>query len=305
MTISGFTFVKNTDKFYYPFVESILSILPIVDEFVVVVGDSDPDDTTLAQIEAIDSDKIKIFHSVWEPEKYAGNGIYAQQTDVAMQYCTGDWLFYLQSDELVHEKYLDTIVKACEAYHNDDEVEGLLFKYRHFWGDYDHYHQGHGWYKREIRMVKRLPNLHSWRDAQSFRFLDKFDGKDYFTKEGTRKLKVALIDAYIYHYGWVRPPAVMKMKTEHGKVIDGEFDYGPLCLLAEFKEEHPALMKPWLEKLNWQDKLYHDKPEGYKPFHRHERFRIRLHSWLEGVINGHDDEISGFHNYIQIKKFKG
>lgn len=306
MKISGFTFVRNTDKFYYPFVESILSILPIVDEFVVVVGEGDADDTTLAQIEAINSDKIKIYHSVWDTEKYSkpGNGIYAQQTDLAMQYCTGDWLFYLQGDEVVHERYLDTIVSACKEYENNDKIEGLLFKYRHFWGDYDHYHHSHGWYKREIRMVKRLPNLHSWRDAQSFRILNEFDGVDYFTSKGTRKLNVALIDAYIYHYGWVRPPSIMKMHNSKNKVANGEFDFGPLSALTKFTEGHPKLMDPWIAKLDWQDKLYETKPAGYKPLHKHERFRVKLQSWLEGLLCNHEAEIGGFNNYVIVEKFK-
>ncbi|MGH7953853.1 MAG: glycosyltransferase, partial [Limisphaerales bacterium] len=38
MKVSGFTFLRNGQKFGYPFVESIRSILPIVDEFVVALG---------------------------------------------------------------------------------------------------------------------------------------------------------------------------------------------------------------------------------------------------------------------------
>ena len=66
MSISGFTFVKNAQKLYYPVKESILSILPIVDEFVIALGKSDPGDNTLALLRSIDSDKIKIIETEWD-----------------------------------------------------------------------------------------------------------------------------------------------------------------------------------------------------------------------------------------------
>jgi hypothetical protein len=38
MKISGFSFVRNGIKLYYPVIESIQSILPICDEFIIAVG---------------------------------------------------------------------------------------------------------------------------------------------------------------------------------------------------------------------------------------------------------------------------
>ena len=64
MKVSGFTFVKNAVKYGYPVVESITSILPIVDEMVVCLGDSE--DETNKLIGSISSGKIKIIHSVWD-----------------------------------------------------------------------------------------------------------------------------------------------------------------------------------------------------------------------------------------------
>ena len=58
MQISGFTFVRNAIQYDYPVVESISSILPVVDEFIVSVGNSD--DQTLSLIQSISSPKIKI-----------------------------------------------------------------------------------------------------------------------------------------------------------------------------------------------------------------------------------------------------
>jgi len=144
---------KNALKLYYPMRQSIESILPLVDEFVVALGDSDEDDVTRKEIEAIGSEKIRIVDTVWDIEKYPRGMEHAHQTDIAMNLCSGDWLFYLQSDEVVHERDLEPIRQRCEELLDDHEIEGLVFRYRHFWGDYKHVQDGHCWYRKEIRIV--------------------------------------------------------------------------------------------------------------------------------------------------------
>ena len=153
MKISGFTFIKNAEKLYIPAKESILSILPICDEFIIAIGNSDPDDHTLEIIQSINSSKIKLIQTVWNTNAYPKNTIFAQQTEIAKEHCSGDWLFYLQCDEAIHENDLPVIEKACLKHQKNKEVEGFLFKYLHFWGDYQHYHNSHTWYKKEIRII--------------------------------------------------------------------------------------------------------------------------------------------------------
>jgi len=63
MKVAGFTFIRNAIKNDYPVVEAITSILPICDEFVVALGNSDDDTEKL--ITGINSPKIKIIHTVW------------------------------------------------------------------------------------------------------------------------------------------------------------------------------------------------------------------------------------------------
>ena len=130
MKISGFTFIKNAEKLYIPARESILSILTICDEFIIAVGDNDIDDNTLKIIQSINSDKIKIIHTTWDINQFPKNTIFAEQTDIAKEHCTGDWLFYLQCDEAVHENDLQIIKKACVDHIDDNDVEGFLFKDR-------------------------------------------------------------------------------------------------------------------------------------------------------------------------------
>lgn len=308
--------VKNGVKLYYPVAEMIKSILPIVDEFVIAIGKSDDDDNTREIVEQIGDPKIKIIDTVWDLEKYPKGMENAHQTDIAKEHCSGDWLFYLQADEVIHEKYLPIIKKRCEELLDDKEIEGLLFKYRHFWGDYDHYHTSHKWYPREIRIVRNDPEIHSWESAQSFRRIPNFDGIHYRQQEGTYKLKVAEVDAYVYHYGWVRPPHLMvnkkkaldtvhkgsKKVEEMYRNTSEYFDYGPLDKLAVFKETHPAVMKEMIDKFDWQDKLqYTGKPDPTRVLHKHEMFKYRFLTWLEQNICG-GRQIGGFKNFILKKR---
>jgi hypothetical protein len=314
MTISGYTFVRNAIKLAYPLKESILSILDIVDEFVIAYCPGDEDDSTLAVIESINSEKIKVISAAWEPEKFKQNTLYSYLSDIAKNECTGDWLFYLQVDEIVHEKYLSLIGNACEHYLGNQNIEGLLFYYRHFWGDYDHCFTHHGWYPREIRIIKNIPEIHSWRDAQSFRFYNHFESstKYYQTKEGTRKLNVALIPAEIYHYGWVRPPQTMSdkhnrmSKTFRNNTLDiysEDFDFGPLNNVPVFQGTAPKVMAERIHSMDWQDRLTYSGNRNLNRIpHRHEVLKYRIRSWIEVNLLG-GREIGGFKNYTIIEKY--
>ena len=306
---------KNADKLYYPMKQAIMSILPIVDEFIVALGDNDIDDNTRKEIESIGDPKIKIIDTVWDINKYSRGTENAHQTDIAKENCTGDWLFYLQADEVIHEKFLDEIKLSCEKYLHDKNVEGLLFDYKHFWGDYNHYHVSHGWYRKEIRIVRNNPEIHSWESAQSFRRIPNFDGIDYRQQENTYKLKVKQLKAEVYHYGWVRPPKLMRNKTkalatihkgaekvaemEKNKKFD--FDYGPLNILKQFTEPHPKVMQDWITKFDWADELqYSGKPNTDRIKHKHEKIKYRLATFIEqNILN--NKSLGEFKNYILIK----
>jgi glycosyltransferase involved in cell wall biosynthesis len=315
MKISGFTMAKNTSKLYYPIKEAIESILPICDEFVVALGDCDPDDTTEELINSIGSDKIRIIHTVWDIEKYPRGMENAHQTDIAMKACTGDWLFYLQADEVIHEQYLDTIVQKCTQRLNDPEVEGFLFRYKHFFGDYRHYNDHHGWYPYEIRIVRNAPDIHSHISAQSFRRIPDFDGLNYRQKEGTYKLQVEKIDAEVYHYGWVRPPQLMQAKSKSLDTIHkGEkameeayqrkapvFDYGNMNWYKEFTGTHPAVMQDFIDRFDWADELHFEK--GYqvsRPLMKHEKTKYRILTWIEQHLFG-GRQLFGYSNWKIVK----
>jgi len=320
--ISGFTMGKNAVKLYYPMKQSVMSILDIVDEFLVVLGDSDEDDITRKEILSIGSEKIKIIDTVWDIEKYPRGMEHAHQTDIAKEHCSGEWLFYLQSDEVIHEKYLPVIKKRCEELRDDKNIEGLLFNYIHFWGDFEHYQDSHCWYRNEIRIVRNDPDIHSWESAQSFRRIPNFDGINYRRQEETYKLHVAKVDAWVYHYGWVRPPRVMQskikafsinhrgkesvQKQDELKMFDKIFDYGNLSVLSKFEGDHPAVMKEWIANFVWKDQLRFTGPrKSLNPvINKHDKLKYVIVSWIEkNLLFGM--RLGEFRNYILIRRKGG
>jgi glycosyltransferase involved in cell wall biosynthesis len=251
MKVSGFTFVRNAIRFDYPVVESITSILPLCDEFVVAVGNSD--DGTRELVSSIPSGKIRIIDTLWDESKREGGSVLAEETNKAFDAVSrdSDWAFYLQADEVVHEDFLDPVRRKMERWCGDERVEGLLFNYLHFYGSYDFVADSREWYRREVRIIRNNPQIRSWRDAQGFRL----DG---------RKLNVAPVPGWVYHYGWVKPPEFQqaKQKSFHRYWHDDEwiekkvpseekFDYSGIDSLDKFEKTHPAVMQERIRKKNW------------------------------------------------------
>ena len=303
MKISGFTMVRNAEKLYFPIRESILSILPMVDEYVIALGKGDPDDHTEEIIREINSPKIKVYPRVWSEESFRESRIRAEETNFALSKCTGDWCFYLQADEVIHEDDLPVIKDACKQFRDDERTDGFLFNYHHFWGDYDHHLPYHGWYKNEIRVIRNNRGIQSIKDAQSFR------------KKNGSKLTVRAIDARVFHYGWVRPPELMQNKK---KVHDGlhrgtsqaekeyadrgnHYDYGPLGRLPFFKETHPSVMKDKIKDHHWKDQLNYTRNWiPTRPLNKHEKLKYRTLTWIENNLLG-GKEIGGYSNWNIIK----
>lgn len=252
MKVSGFTIARNIIKYDYPIVEAISSILPLCDELVVAVGRSEDD--TLQLIRSINSPKIKIIETVWDESLREGGRVLADETNKAFAATAADsdWCFYIQGDEVIHEKYLPVIREAMEKYKSDKNVEGLLFNYTHFYGSYDYVGDSRVWYRKEIRVIKNDKNIRSYKDAQGFRKED-------------RKLKVKQVDAFVYHYGWVKNPQAQQAKQASfnklwhddewmkKNVPDvSEFDYSQIDSVSRFSGTHPQLMQNRIDKMNWK-----------------------------------------------------
>lgn len=251
MKISGFSFIRNAVKYDYPVREAIRSILPLCDDVYIALGKSE--DNTIELIENIDP-KIHIIKTVWNDELNKEGRVLAEETNKAFRAIPDDrdWCFYIQGDEVVHEKYLKSIFNAMEQWKDDQHVDGLLFNYLHFFGSYDYIATAPNWYRKEIRIIRKDTSIYSYRDAQGFR------------KGKNRKLMVKPVDAYIYHYGWVRHPEVQlrKHKAFHRLYHEGEwadpgmydaseFDYSIIDEIDNFHGTHPEVMLPRIKTRNW------------------------------------------------------
>ena len=253
MKVAGFSFVRNAIKYDYPIVEAISSVLPVCDEFVVAVGNSE--DQTYDLIKSINSPKIKIIETVWDDNLREGGKVLAIETDKALKAISSDcdWAFYIQGDEVVHEKYHDEIRRTMLRWKDNKEVNGLLFNYLHFYGSYDYIADAPNWYRKEIRIIRPNSGIYSYKDAQGFR---KMNDKVLYVKQ---------INAFIYHYGWVKKPEIMQQKQENFNKLwhdddwvkknvpkRNEFDYSAINSLSAFNESHPIVMKNRIEQSNWK-----------------------------------------------------
>lgn len=290
MKVSGFTFIRNAITLDYPVVESIQSILPLCDEVVVAVGNSE--DQTLELIQNIDP-KVKVIQTIWDDTLRANGAVLALETDKALAAIDpeADWAFYIQGDEVIHEEDHQAILAALQKYQHDHEVDGLLFNYLHFYGSYDYVGISNNWYKKEIRIIKPGRQIRSYRDAQGFR------------KAPDQKLKVAAINARVFHYGWVKDPRAMQRKQENfhklwhddawldkNVKVAERFDYEDhIHQLARFEGTHPTCVQPRIAKRNWvfeTDITRHKK-----------RIKNILKDWLKKIgIDTH------YANYTIIRK---
>lgn len=245
MKISGFTFLRNAEILGYPFRESIASILPLVDEFIVNVGKSE--DNTLSCIQELQKDhpKIRIISSVWCEKMQKKGYVYGQQKMIAQFQCRGDWAFYLEADEVLHPRDLPKIKEAMQTYLEDDQIEALALSYRHFYGNAYTFAFSPAWYRSEVRAIKT--SIRSYApDGLFWVVLDQSNKKGRYPK-------AVLLEAMIYHYGWVRDEA--KMMLKHSKVArywkhqPSVFDYSKIDskILRFFDGDHPEVMHQWLK----------------------------------------------------------
>jgi glycosyltransferase involved in cell wall biosynthesis len=256
--ISGFSLVRNGVKFDYPFIESLRSLLPLVDELVLNVGEGD--DETLQVCERFAANegkgKVKIFTSIWplnDPEKKKSGLILSEQTNLALDRCEHDWCVYLQADEVLHENDLPIIRESIQRASRESSVEALVFQYRHFYGSFNVIQETRSAYRREMRVIRKSSGARSVGDAQSFR---KPDGS---------KLRAILTSARIFHYGWVRTPEAMKEKTVfmdqlyHGDQKEGQtvphsgtnYLYKRFWGLREYQGTHPLVMANRIREKGW------------------------------------------------------
>lgn len=283
MKISGFTFLRNGQMLGYPFVASIRSVLPLVDEFVVALGPCVDD--TAAQLRAIGDPKIRIIPTQWNenlrPDYSIKGFVYGQQKSIALFNCTGDWAFYLEADEVVHENDLPKIRAAMEQRLGDERVEALVFDYLHFYGNANTYLWSPGWYRSEVRIIRNT--IPAWSsEALFFNVIEKH--------KKSRYPRAAHTGATIYHYGWVRNEAQMNLKTaavqkywQNQKSTAVDYRQIDPAILQLFTGAHPQVVRDWLPPA---EGLFQADPQ-HKLTSREKKHRrmLQLEQWLGVKFN--------------------
>ncbi len=296
--LSGFTFIRNAVSLDYPVVESISSILPAAEEFIVNIG-PDNDDTTKL-IQSIKNPKIKIIHSQWNPNMTTGAYIYAQQTDIALFNCMGKWAFYLQADEVIHENDLPSIMSLLDRYQDDDRVDGLAFTELSFWGDYktvvNVYPQRR---RRRCRIVKPHHFVLSRGDAAGFTVHPKY-------KEKGRRIRVIDTGINLFHYCSVKSEKAMQAKarttsnywseSESAQSAFSTYYNLPRKFVAPYDGPHPKVMEDRIKEHKIAIDL--SSPLWRTEMSWKERMRLIKTMWVEHIT----DRFSGRGSYILVKK---
>lgn len=292
MKISGFTYVRNGFEYQYPFIASIKSLLPIVDELIVVVGNSS--DGTRKAIEELKEDKIRIEDSIWDNSLRSGGKLFAEQSNIGVRTATGDWLIHLQADEVLMEDSRNKILKHIQDADSNDNIDGILFPFLHFWGDYNHIRNTRRTHRFEIRAFKNNRNILSFRDSQGFR--------KYGNKKNGEKLKVIKTKAVVFHYSYSRNPKIMKKKANYfkrfwhsdawikRKTNQDSFDFNLVDSLNVYNGLHPIYMKEIIKNKNWEF--------NYNPSKTNMKFKDRILNTIEKVTKY---RLFEYKNYILIK----
>ena len=286
MKVSGFTFIRNARINGYPFIESINSILPIVDEFICVIGKGD--DSTRDEVSAINNSKIKIIDTVWNENMQDRGFVYGQQKMIGHYNCTGDWAFYLEADEVIHEKDLDKIRKTMYDNLNDKDVEAIYFDFLHFYGT--PFQLGIAGYRRAPRIIRNSIRAVA-PDGLFWVVLDDNKKGRYPNAKSSK--------AQIYHYGHCRKITTMAEKLRQvGRYWGREHPvfsgYGNIDIaeLRPFTGSHPSIMNRWIAE---EAELTFNQTSSYQLTKRDLRNRLRF--FLENLLK---KEISKKH-YKSIK----
>ncbi|GJL50714.1 MAG: hypothetical protein NPIRA01_19410 [Nitrospirales bacterium] len=252
MKVSGFTFIRNAVKYDFPIIEAIQSALPIVDEFIVNVGNSEDD--TLELIRSLDDKRIKIVESIWDETLKQDGRVLGMQQDIALSHCSGDWAFLVQGDEVIHEDDLPVIHDAMNAHIHRENILGLVFRVLHFKGDY--WSLDPWMYRKATRVVRTNRQIQS-----------SADGCDFRTEQVAKMIKSGpsgqVIPARVFHYGWVKDPETFRAKKRimeswwHGNTrtpeeLDQEAalqaQFPNYSILKDFNEPHPHVMQARLAR---------------------------------------------------------
>lgn len=241
MSISGVTLVRDPRGLDFPITAAIRSVLPLVDEMIVNVGRIG-DDTARVLAREFPDHPVRIVERSWDLNR--GGSVLADETQYAVEQASGEWVVYVQADEVLHEDSIAPFREALGRWQSEPLVEGLLV-------DFVHHYQSPGlvatarhWYRREVRAFKTGVGVRSYHEAQGFRV-----GPE------KRRVRARHSGAVYHHYGWCRPATALQRKRESDRAlyhglgpplpqVELPWEYG----LRRFEGTHPEVIRSWLQE---------------------------------------------------------
>ena len=286
--LSGFTLVRNAVKLDFPIIPAIHSLLEVCDEVVVNVGESE--DETRDVVAGVKDPRVRILDTKWDFTKK--NLMLSIETQRAMDACRGSWGIYIQADEVLHERGARLLQEKTAEWDRDEQVEGLLVNYLHFYGGFDTIATNRRWYRREVRCIRLGKDIHPYQGAQGFR-----------VGPGYRRIRARVTDAEMFHYGWARPAKAIQQKLEISKTIypwgrdrivkdqaRGYLEWIPL--LRPFAGSHPAAAADWIAPRREDP----DRVIGPRRF-KLEHLRFYGSDWIERMTGA---RLFEFRNYVVV-----
>ena len=160
MKISGIISIKDGIYRGYPFLEAILSAIPICDEF--LVNEAKSQDETLSYLKKLKKvfPKIEIYQIPWYESDYWE--ALDESINFLIEKAKGDWIFEVQGDEIWHEKDILKIKKIIESA-NENGVNSI--RQRRL--DCSWTNIGSYVYKN-VRIVRKIPGLKSYWGGDDF-----------------------------------------------------------------------------------------------------------------------------------------
>jgi glycosyltransferase involved in cell wall biosynthesis len=130
--ISGYTTTKDCISQKYPFEQSVKSMLGFSDEVVVVDGGSTDGTWEFLEAWSKKEDRLKVYkvERDWNHKRHAVfDGL---QKAEARSRCTGDFLWQMDSDEIVHEDHYEKIIGLCKNF--PDNIDLVSLPVIEYWG---------------------------------------------------------------------------------------------------------------------------------------------------------------------------
>lgn len=258
--LAGFSYIYNGIDFDIPFIESIKSVIHIVDEFVLTECYSkDGTWEKCLKLQEEYPNKIKLLRRPWV-EHFSEISLLANWTathiDEDIQYC-----MQLQSDEVIHEKDLDILRRLPELMNLNNKT-AARWRYNHFLGNPSTTFPF--CYSELVRVIKR---------GLGWQIIG--DGVQY-AKDGSLLPPEEVLETNIqvFHYGKMKDPKKgfkkevdfqnlfkdvgfpdPKMKEMKEKLGEEYCDYVYLFesnivdnKIQKFEDSHPLVMHEYLKK---------------------------------------------------------